>query len=256
MAQEAGELEKMREQMQSNKRFDSHYKVLGGNKEAIIYLDGKIDELLNQKMKLIGTYAQASIKASGAIVDGALSPTQKANCDKLKPQIDEQIKFYDSELKSLQRRRASLWDTHTELQEYLLEQEKTRNQSLDFLYKQHSGLLEKVYIRHIDDSENVAKETITAGTSTFKEMVLAPIQFLLQYFNISTGVSLNRVQIENINRDEVEKVEKDVNDPEKKDDDEIKEDGDVKTDDTSEDNSPTNSSDEADKENETRLLSA
>ena len=36
LTQEAGELERMREQMQSNKRFDSHYKVLGANKDAII----------------------------------------------------------------------------------------------------------------------------------------------------------------------------------------------------------------------------
>ena len=41
LTQEANELEKMREQMQSNKRFDSHYRVLGSNKDAIVYLDNK-----------------------------------------------------------------------------------------------------------------------------------------------------------------------------------------------------------------------
>lgn len=68
--QEAGELEKMREQMQSNKRFDSHYKVLGANKDAIIYLDNKIEDVLRKKAQLVDRYAQVSLKESGAIVEG------------------------------------------------------------------------------------------------------------------------------------------------------------------------------------------
>ncbi|BCA95942.1 hypothetical protein TUM19329_23030 [Legionella antarctica] len=218
LTQEAGELEKMREQMQSNKRFDSHYKVLGANKDAIFYLDGKIEDILHKKTELIDRYAKISIKESEAIVDGALSTQRKVACDRLKLEIDEEIKFYDSELVNLQQRRISLWDTHTDLQEYLLEQEKSRNENLDFIYKQHSGLLEKVYIRHIDHSEHIAKQTIDAGTSTFKSMVWAPAQFLLQYFNLSTGISMDKFQMENDARDEVEKAESDMNDPSDSDD--------------------------------------
>lgn len=141
--QEAGELEKMREQMQSNKRFDSHYKVLGANKDAIIYLDNKIEDVLRKKAQLVDRYAQVSLKESGAIVEGGISIERKDACDRLKKEIDEEIKFYDSELLHLQQRRTSLWDTHTDLQEYLLGQEKSRNESLDHLYKQHTSLLEK-----------------------------------------------------------------------------------------------------------------
>ena len=212
LTQETGELEKMRKQMLNSKRFDSHYKVLGANKDAIIYLDTKIDDILHKKTQLIERYAQVSIKESGAIVGGAASPIRKNACDRLKKEIDEEIKFYDSELKNLQKRRTTLWDTHTDLQEYLLGQEKARNESLDFIYKQHSGLLEKVYIRHIDNSEHIAKHSIEAGTSAFKSMVWAPIQFLLQYFNISTGVVIDRSQMENDARDDVENAENDVND--------------------------------------------
>ena len=74
----------MREQMQSNKRFDSHYKVLGANKDAIIYLDNKIEDTLHKKTQLIDRYAQVTIKESGAIVDGELSVERKAACDRLK----------------------------------------------------------------------------------------------------------------------------------------------------------------------------
>lgn len=251
LAQEAGELEKMREQMQSNKRFDSHYKVLGANKDAIVYLDTKIEDILHKKTQLIDRYAQVSIKESEAIVGGALSAERKAACDRLKLEIDDEIKFYDSELANLQLRRTSLWDTHTDLQEYLLTQEKSRNESLDFIYKQHSGLLEKVYIRHIDNSEHIAKQTIDAGTSTFKTMVWGPIQFLLQYFNLSTGVSLDQSRMESDARDEVEKTESDVNDPPTSGDDNSDKESDKKEEDSKDD-----SKDDSDKESDSQLLIA
>ncbi|MCL5272028.1 MAG: hypothetical protein M1486_01690 [Gammaproteobacteria bacterium] len=230
ITQEAGELEKMRDQMQGNKRFDSHYKVLGANKDAIIYLDTKIEDILRKKAQLVERYAQVSLKESGAIVDGEISVERKAACDRLKNEIDEEVKFYDSELEHLQKRRSSLWDTHTDLQEYLLGQEKSRNESLDYIYKQHSGLLEKIYIRHTDNSEHIAKQTIEAGTSSFKMMILAPIQFLMQYFNISTGISFDQAKIEKAARDDVDKAESDINDSEKSDDD-VKSDEDINSDD-------------------------
>lgn len=212
IAQEAGELEKMREQMQSNKRFDSHYKVLGANKDAIMYLDTKIEDIFHKKAQLVDRYAQVALKESGAIVDGEGTAERKAACDRLKKEIDDEIKFYDTELAQLQQRRTSLWDTHGDLQGYLLDQEKARNESLDAIYKRHSGILEKIYIRHTDDSEHIAKQSIDAGTSTFKMIILAPIQFLLQYFNLSTGISLDQSKVEKAARDEVDDAEKDAND--------------------------------------------
>lgn len=218
LAQEAAELEKMRDQMQSNKRFDSHYKVLGANKDAIIYLDTKVDDILHKKTQLVERFALLTIKESGSIVDGAASSERKVACDRLKQEIDDEIKFYDSELLTLQQRRKSLWDTHIDLQEYLLEQEKSRNASLDFIYKRHSGLLEKIYLRHTEDSERIAKQSIDAGTMSFKMIILAPIQFLLQYFNLSTGISLDQSKVENAARDSVDDAEKDVNDTDSNDD--------------------------------------
>lgn len=211
IAQEAGELEKMREQMQSSKRFDSHYKVLGANKDAIAYLDTKIEDILQKKAKLVERFCQVSVKESTAIVYGEISPERKLACDHLQKEIDEEMKFYDSELTHLQQRRTSLWDTHADLESYLVLQEKSRNENLDNIYKRHSGLLEKIYMRHADNSEHIAKESIDAGTTSFKTMILAPIQFLLQYFNLSTGISLAQTQVEIAARDHVSETEKDVN---------------------------------------------
>lgn len=211
ISQEAGELEKMREQMQSSKRFDSHYKVIGANKDAINYLDNKIEDILQKKSKLVERYAQISVKESNSIVDGDVSAERKAACDRLKQEIDDEIKFYDSELEHLQQRRGSLWDTHTELQEYLLSQEKTRNENLDKIYTQHSGMLEKIYIRHTDDSEHIAKQSIEAGTASFKMIILAPIQFLMQYFNLSSGISLDQSKTEKESRSEVDDTQSDIN---------------------------------------------
>lgn len=240
LAQETDELKKMREQMESNKRFDSHYKVLGANKDAIAYIDTKIEDILHKKTALVDRYAQISIKESGAIVRGEVSAERKAACDRLKKEIDQEIKFYDKELEHFQQRRTSLWDTHTDLQEYLLEQEKARNASLDTIYQKHSGLLEKVYIRHIDASEQIAKKTIDAGTSSFKQMVTAPLQFLLQYFNISTGIGLDQSKMESDARGDVEKAEDDINDIPKRD-------GDTKSDDEV-DSKSDKSDDESDKD--------
>lgn len=212
LAQEAAQLEKMREQMQSSKRFDSHYKVIGSDKEAIIYLDNKIEEILHKKTLLIDRYSQLTLKESDAIVGGQISKNRKEACDRLKAEIDEEIKFYDSELVNFQQRRTSLLDTHTELQEYLLKQEQSRNASLDAIYKQHSSLLEKVYLRHIENAEHVATQSINAGTTTFKSIIMAPIHFLLQYFNISSGISLSQAQIEQAARHDVDQMEKDIND--------------------------------------------
>lgn len=143
LTQEVKELEEIRAQMQNEKRFDSHYQVLGANKDAIRYIDTKIEEILRTKTELVERYAKVIVKESDSIVSGAVSSERKTACDRLREEIDHKIAFYDSELKELQERRASLWDAHADFQRYLLNQEKSRNASLDSLYKQHSALFGK-----------------------------------------------------------------------------------------------------------------
>jgi hypothetical protein len=215
LTQEVKELEQIRAQMQNEKRFDSHYQILGANKEAIRYIDTKIEEILQKKKELIERYSKAIVKESGSIVSGEVSAERKAACDRLRDEIDHEIEFYNSELKQLQERRGSLWDAHTDFQRYLLNQEKARNASLDSVYKQHSALLEKVYLRHIDDTEIVAVKSVEASTMTFKDMLMTPIQFLMQYFGISTTptISLNQTRVENVTRTEVDKAQHEINDP-------------------------------------------
>ncbi|WP_078061535.1 hypothetical protein [Legionella saoudiensis] len=220
LAQEASELEKIRMQMQSEKRFNAHYQMLGDNKDAIKYIDNQIEELLNKKTQLIERYAQATIKESGVIISsGEVSPERKAICDKLRDEIDKKIAFYDNELQLLQKRRAILWDTHTDFERYLLNQEKMSNVNLDNIYKQHSALLEKVYLRHIDDTEVVAVKVIDAGTVSFKDMLMAPIQFLMQIFGAGTAlpsIAVVQTRVEHSARQEVERAENEINTPEER----------------------------------------
>lgn len=211
ITQETSELEKMRQEMQNSKRFDSHYKILGSNKEAIIYLDNKIEEIFHKKTSLIERYSQLMLKESEAIVDGKMSKDRKEACDRIKLEIDKEIRFYDKELATFQQRRTSLWDTHKDLQDSLLMQEQKRNSHLDTVYKQHASLLEKIYLRHIENAEHVAIQSINAGTTMFKSIIMAPIHFFLQYFNISSGISLAQAQIEQFARFDVEQMEKELN---------------------------------------------
>ncbi|MDI9819471.1 MULTISPECIES: hypothetical protein [unclassified Legionella] len=221
LTQEVKELEKIRDQMTSNKRFDSHYQVLGANKDAIQYLDQKIEEILNKKLALIQRYSQMTIKESSAIIGGGQSVERKSICDKLRSEIDNEIDFYNKELEQLQKRRASLWNSHIELQEYLLEQEKKRNEQLDLIYYRHSGLLEKIYLRHNRNSENIAKKSIDASTQTFKMMIMAPIYMLMQYFSPSSGLSVDRVKDELEAREDVAETEDEINEPDSSQEDEI-----------------------------------
>jgi hypothetical protein len=211
LAKEAKELSKLRHQMSSNKRFDSHYQVLGANKDAIQYLDQKIEENFNKKSELIQRYAAVTIKESSAIISGDQLPARKAICDRLKEEIDNEIKFYDNEIEHLQQRRANLWDSHAEFQDYLVDQETRRNQQLDVVYLKHTGMLEKIYERHNDSAEKFAQNSLDAGSQSFKSVLLAPIQFLAGFFKISKGISPDALQQEIETRGKISEAEKEVN---------------------------------------------
>lgn len=211
LANETKALEAIRTQMENEKRFDSHYKLLGSNKDAIIYLDDKIEDILQKKSRLIERYGQISLKESSDIIDNGGSEERKEYCDRLKREIDSEISFYDKELANLQERRASLWDSSSQLQNHLIEQEKKRNEKLDTVYKRQTSILEKVFIRHSDSNDMVAKETISAGTSAFKMMVMAPIRFLMQFFSPLSNVSKDKLEEEIKRREEVSKIEDEIN---------------------------------------------
>lgn len=220
MSQEAAELEKLRSQMLSNQRFEAHYQVLGENKDAIKYVDLQIEDILRKKVALIERYAKATAKESGTIISsGEASVERKAACDKLRGEIDQELALYDTELHQWQQKRAHLWDAHTDFQKQLLAQERTRNEHLDNIYKQHSALLEKVYIRHIDGAQAVTLKGMEAGSMSFKDMLMAPIQFLMQFFSRGTAVmpsiALVQTRVEGAARENVERVESDINNPER-----------------------------------------
>lgn len=210
LKQEAKELEKLRKQMEGNKRFDSHYKVLVANKEDIQYLDQKIEEILNKKFELIQRYSNMTLKESDALVNGESQGNRKQVSDMLRDEIEREMAFYDEQLNLFQKRRASFWDTHLELQEYLLEQEKTRNTKLDDIYQRHSSMLEKIYIRHNENSELVMIKSIDSATQAFK-LIVAPLKYIMQFFTRSSNISLEKVQEEIDSRMAVKDVEDDIN---------------------------------------------
>ncbi len=213
LSQEADELARIREEMKETKtRFKTHYQVLGANKEAIQYLDQKIDEILQKKAELVHRYAQITLKESSAIVNGEDNTERRDKCNHLQAEIDAEIDFYQKEIEYYQTRRDSLWDTHREFLDHLMDQEKTRNENLDDLYHKHSAMLQKIILRHNDSNEKIAKATISAGTSSFKSMIMSPILFLMQYFGLAKGVSLDKIKEEMESRSEVSDVETDIND--------------------------------------------
>lgn len=235
LTKEAKVLESMRTQMENEKRFDSHYKLLGSNKDAIIYLDDKIEDILQKKSRLIERYSQISLKESSDIIDRGVVDERKEYCDRLKREIDSEIAFYDKELANLQERRAALWDSSSQLQNHLIEQEKSRNEKLDSVYKRQTSIIEKLFIRHSESHDMVAKETISAGTSAFKMMIMAPIRFLMQFFSPLSNVSEEQLNKEIKRRREVSQAEDDINNGFDDDFDEELTDDDLSLDEASED---------------------
>lgn len=206
-------LEKMRHDLESNRRFDAHYQVLGANRDAIEYLDLKIDETLNKKFALIQRYSSMSLAASAAIIDGQLAQERKNVCDSLRTEIDSQLNAFDEELQELQKRRAKIWDAHLDLQSSLLDQEAKRNTELDRLYERHTSLLEKLYVRHNDNIDNIAEKNIEAGSKDFN-FFLVPFQFLIQLFKLqfqpSPNISTNRFNEELESRKQVLKIQEQI----------------------------------------------
>src|SRR3990167_2828826 len=211
LQQETQELEKIRQEMLGNTRYNTHYQVLGVNKESIEYIDQRIEDIIKKKSDLIHRYAEMTLRESSAIVAGESGSERKDLCDKLKEEIDSELVFYASELEQLQKRRAALWDNHKDLLYFIDDQEKNRNNHLDSLYLHHSSLLEKVFVRHIEDSQAVTISTIDAGTNTFKSAFMAPIYFLINLFKMSSNIVPEQANHELENRKEILKLQLEIN---------------------------------------------
>jgi hypothetical protein len=207
---ETTSLTKMRQQLQESRPSKAHQEVLDDNKKAIFYLDEKIEEIFRKKTESIERFRKLTSEPEPA--DEGSEPSERQDISrKLSKEVDEQIKFYNSELERLQRKRESLWDAHSKMQMHLLNQEQARNAELDALYHRHSALLEKIYLRNTVSSERLAQSSITASTSTFESMIMAPIQFLMQYFRVGSGIAFTQVQVEQQKaHDEEQKEDLDV----------------------------------------------
>jgi len=209
--QEVDDLEKLRKEMTTAKRFDAHYQVLGSNKDATQYLDRKIEELFNRKLELIQRYSEVTLRESSAIISGQHSPARKQVCDKLRIEVENELKSYDKELNNLQVRRSYLWESNKDLERYLLEQEAKRNEQLDKVYLRHSEMLEKLYLRHNENSESMAKLTVEAGTSAYKESVHATGNLLNGLFKMSENLSPEAAPTELARRKKVLAVQMELN---------------------------------------------
>ncbi len=77
------------------------------------------------------------------------------------------------------------------------------------MYQNHSGILEKIYLRHNENSEKIATKTLESGTEAFS-ILNAPWKFLSSLFS-STGSSSDKAKEEKEARKKVEEAEPDIN---------------------------------------------
>lgn len=210
--QEAVELEKMRNQMANAGRFGMHYKLLEENKEQIEILNLKIDNLIQKKADLIQRYANSVRKESLALINNEEQCAGKSVCDALIKETDNELAIYNREIEELHQQRIKLREDHSNLQHQLLAEEKSRNERLDQLYQQHTTVLEKVYIRHNENSENITKESINATTQTFKDLFTIPLQYIINFFSGSIAINPQQLAKESVERQAILNMENKLND--------------------------------------------
>lgn len=212
LTQELSNLEDMRKELLNANRFKIHHQVIGDSKESIAYVELKINELLYKKKLLVEKYCLLITEELSA----ANPVTKKAVYDKLKEGIDEELAFCNKELEEHQKSRAMLWGKHTDFQTHLLDDEKARNAALDQLYLTHSVVMEKIYLRHIEDVETVSKFSIEAGNASFASIITAPLQFLASLFTLSSGIVYPVANIQLVGRQEVQQNQNFINAPDSK----------------------------------------
>lgn len=211
LAEESHELEKIRVEMESRKRFDAHYQMLGANKEAIHYIDQKLDDILSKKAALIQRYSEMILREAKAFIDTGDLTERKSICSLFKEEMDRDIKFYDSELSALQARRAVMWDAQQDLQDTLIYHEQTHNSNLDKLYESHTAMLEKVYMRQSESADKYAKQNLEAGSESYKDIFMAPIEALARCFRPASNASSEKMAEETTRRKKVREMERNLN---------------------------------------------
>lgn len=211
LEKETRTLSQLRHEMLHAPRFKLHHDMLGNNKESILRLDERIEEVFQKKSNVIHRYAEVMLHESQNIIESEQPVSRKKLCNSLHLEMDKELEHYEHELEQLQKRRSYLWDTNQELQKQLISQEQGRNKNLDTIYTHHTGVLEKVYLRHNENSEKITQKTIEEGSSTLKSMLAAPLQLLTAFFGLSTGIAAKQPKRESDGRLIVKKWEYEIN---------------------------------------------
>ncbi|MBN9230056.1 MAG: hypothetical protein BGO90_13500 [Legionella sp. 40-6] len=193
---EIGRLDELRKEMKQNPR-DAYQTIHETNNKEIKELDEEIRQIYLKKEKLLEEDVKSIELEANILTDGENTVERKERF-KLKREVSkEKLASYDEEIKLLKERREKLLSANIEHERELLKQEDTHMQKLDDLYHQHSDVYKEVYLRHIGNSENIALETLKAGTSTFFDALKTPLQMLVQLFTgvPVTSISLNQTRV-------------------------------------------------------------
>ncbi len=205
-------LEKLRAQQESSQRFSAHYEVLGKNKEAIKELDDKINALFEKKLEMIKMYAGVIEKESTSIIKDLHPFSHAKTPTSVRENFSQAFQSFDEELRSLQAHRAKLWDIRSDFQKDLLSDEKSRNKKLDELYHRHTALFEKVYLSHVQHSEEIDKASIEAGKQAFKYSIFSPARFFEFFFGSHKHMDfVEKTANETLSREMVREAEARIN---------------------------------------------
>lgn|GEM_PF-6352540 len=215
LSTESSVLEGLRVQLEDNKRFDAHYQVLTANKESIVYIDEKIDALLEKKSASVAKYAEQVKLLSARMINNDNNTVTSHSLMLLKQEAQSELQAFEAELQQLQTAREKLWGISSELLFELVHEETARNKRLDELYSRHTELLEKVYLGHAQSVERIHQASIEAGSKALQQSLAAPVETMSTFWQKPTashGQYAKHVEQELASRRALQQLSKSYND--------------------------------------------
>ncbi len=186
------ENEKIRNHMDSPNRLSSYHQMLGTNKGDIDSITKQMNKAFFKKSRLMELYHLTE------------NPAQKNQIsEKIKNEIGRDIEFFNDRLQRLQNREEAQWAIQNENKQAMIEQLQSMNKNSDALYEKQTMQLGQVFLQTNQTAQQLAVESIHAGTEDFKSILMAPIQLFLRYFNLIPNVMLAPPQINFISGPEV-----------------------------------------------------
>lgn len=181
-------LERLRNEIRQN-QFKQEYHLLDENKEAITHLDEEIHKLMTQKITIIQRFSKLMDKEVKRKRERFFSSHHQKKINTLKEEMSLSLSLSDQRIKTLQDNRGDLLQYKKHIEKDIRQKEIEQNKALNTLYEQHGAFLEKIQLKQAEYRFSLANSIVSATTSLFDKLIMAPAKFIAAYFSPSSNIN-------------------------------------------------------------------